>query len=129
MEPMLIQINPGGELPIYRQIMRQISDLVAGSHLERGQKLLSHRDLAAQLVIAPLTVKKAYDELEREGLLVTRRGLGTFVSTELPVLDPEEVQRRLREAGLRLLSQAQLNGVPFEQVLSLLDEIRNGMKS
>ncbi|MGB6002439.1 MAG: GntR family transcriptional regulator, partial [Thermoanaerobaculia bacterium] len=64
---MQLHIATGSELPIYRQIMRQITDAIAGGRLRPGDKLTSQRDLAVQLVISPLTVKKAYDELEREG--------------------------------------------------------------
>ena len=84
---MQFHVNPSGELPIYRQIMRQITDAIAGGRVAAGDQLPSHRDLAAQLVIAPLTVKKAYDELEREGLITTQRGRGTYVSESLPVVD------------------------------------------
>jgi GntR family transcriptional regulator len=123
-----LHVNPGDELPIYRQIVRQITDAIAGSRIAAGDKLPSHRDLAAQLVIAPLTVKKAYDELERQGLIVTQRGRGTFVN-ERPVVDLEESRDRLRDAATRLLSQASLSGVPFPEVLALLEEVQRGMKS
>ncbi len=125
---MQLHINPGGELPIYRQIMHQITDGIAGGRLAPGEQLPSHRDLAEQLVIAPLTVKKAYDELEREGLIVTQRGRGTFVGESLPTLDLAQRQGRLRDLAQRLLSQAALCGVPFKDVLSLLHEIRKGME-
>ena len=126
---MQIYINPADELPIYRQIMRQIADAIAGGHMRPGDKLPSHRDLASQLVIAPLTVKKAYDELEREGLLDTQRGRGTFISRDSPQLDPHEARERLRDAAQRLLSQARLCGVPYPQVMSLLEEIQEEMGS
>ncbi len=124
---MQFHINPGGELPIYRQIMHQITDAIAGGRIAAGAQLPSHRDLAEQLVIAPLTVKKAYDELERLGLIVTQRGRGTFVTEKLPALDAGDRRERLRAAAQRLLSQAALIGVPYDDVLSLLDEIQKGL--
>jgi GntR family transcriptional regulator len=126
---MRIYVHPGDDRPIYRQIVRQITDAVAGGHLAPGERLPSHRKLAAELVIAPLTVKKAYDELEREGLIETRRGRGTFVSGRLPSIDPAARRARLRDAARRLVSQAALTGVPHEDVLALLEEIRKEMKS
>jgi GntR family transcriptional regulator len=127
---MQIAVNPADELPIYRQIMRQITESVAGGRLRPGDKLTSHRDLAEQLVIAPLTVKKAYDELERLGLIETQRGRGTFVSATPPATNHHEQRERLRESARRLLAQAYLGGLGFEEVLQALaeanEQIRNG---
>jgi GntR family transcriptional regulator len=125
---MQLHVHSGDELPIYRQIMRQIIDAVAGGRIAPGAQLPSHRDLAEQLVIAPLTVKKAYDELERQGLISTQRGRGTFVCEQLPALAPEQRLERLRDPAQRLLSQAALSGVSFEEVLDLLKEIQKGME-
>ncbi len=126
---MQLFINPGDELPIYRQIVRQVTDAIAGGRLRPGDKLPSHRDLAEQLVIAPLTVKKAYDELEQQGLIETQRGRGTFVGERVPERAPEEKRERLRDAAQRLASQAVLMGVPLSEVVDLLREIQRGMKS
>lgn len=125
---MQLYVNPGDELPIYRQIVRQIADAIAGGRLEAGARLPSHRDLAEELVIAPLTVKKAYDELERDGLLVSQRGRGTFVAETLPSIDLARSLERLRDTAKRLVSQAALLGVPFEEVVRLLEEIRKDGK-
>jgi GntR family transcriptional regulator len=126
---MQLYIHPGDDLPIYRQIVRQLTDAIAGGRLSAGERLPSHRELAAQLVIAPLTVKKAYDELEQQGLIDTQRGRGTFVSEALPVVDTAEKRARLRDAAQRLLSQAALSGLPFHEVIDLLEELQKGMKS
>ena len=122
-------ITAGSELPIYRQLMRQITDAIAGGRLRPGDKLTSQRELAEQLVIAPLTVKKAYDELEREGLVRTERGRGTFVTTNALPLDPHQQRERLRDPARRLLSRAHLGGVAFEEVVDLLNEVNNELAS
>lgn len=124
-----LYVSPGDELPLYRQIIRQITDGIAGARLKPGDKLPSHRDLATQLVIAPLTVKKAYDELEQGGLIETQRGRGTFVRRRLPLPHNGDSRERLRDTAQKLLSQAALSGVPFSEVLDLLKEIRKGMGS
>jgi GntR family transcriptional regulator len=124
-----LYINPSDELPIFRQLIRQITDAIAGGHLRPGDRLPSHRELASQLVIAPLTVKKAYDELEREGLIGTKRGKGTFVSMTPPARDPMESRERLRDAAQRLVSQAALSGVPLPDVVDLLEDLWKRMKS
>lgn len=122
-------VRPGDEVPIYRQIVRQVTDAIAGGRLVPGERLPSHRELAEQLVIAPLTVKKAYDDLEREGLIETQRGRGTFVAGTLPTFDRTERTERLRDAARRLLSQAALTGVTFEELVRLLEEINKEMQS
>jgi GntR family transcriptional regulator len=117
---MQIAVNPSDELPIYRQIMRQIVEAIAGGRLKTGEKLPSHRDLSEQIVVAPLTVKKAYDELEALGFIETQRGRGTFVCDALPEIDREEHLERLRQDGRRLLSQAHLAGLKFSELVDLL---------
>ena len=126
---MQLHIVPGGELPIYRQIMRQITDAIAGGRLQPGDKLPSQRDLAVELVISPLTVKKAYDELEREGVIETRRGRGTFVDSVATAADPARQRERLRGPVRRLLTQAHLSGVALAEVETLLREVAEELRS
>src|SRR5471030_1617263 len=96
---MHLRVSPADELPIYRQIMRQIVDAIAGGRLAGGARLPSHRELSEELVIAPLTVKKAYDELEGLGYIESQRGRGTFVCARLPRTNPADQQDQLREAA------------------------------
>ena len=115
-------VNPADELPIYRQIMRQIVEAIAGGRLKPGDRLASHRELSEQLVIAPLTVKKAYDELEAQGYIETQRGRGTFVCTHLPELDPADQASHLQGSARRLLAQAYLAGLTLAETIRLLRE-------
>jgi GntR family transcriptional regulator len=119
---MQLFINPSDELPIYRQIMRQITEAIAGGKLKSGDKLASHRELAEQLVIAPLTVKKAYDELEAIGFIETQRGRGTFVCVRLPRSNPADQRDQIRATARRLLSQGYLAGLNFHEVVKVLKE-------
>ena len=118
---MQLLIHPADELPIYRQIMRQITEAIAVGRLKAGEKLPSHRDLSEQLVIAPLTVKKAYDELELLGFLETQRGRGTFVCARLPQPNPEHQMEQVRDTARKLLSQAYLAGLRYPEVLQILE--------
>ena len=119
---MQLLIHPADEVPIYRQIMRQITDAIAGGRLKAGEKLPSHRDLSEQLVIAPLTVKKAYDELELLGFLETQRGRGTFVCARLPQADPALQRAEVRDSARKLLAQAYLAGLSYPDVLEILEQ-------
>ena len=107
-------------MPIYRQIVRQIQEAIAGNRLGIGQRLPSHRELAKQLVIAPLTVKRAYDELERAGLIRSFRGRGTFVEAQPEERDEAERLEGLRPQVRQLVHEAYLSGVGIEALTGLL---------
>jgi GntR family transcriptional regulator len=115
-----VAVNASGELPIYRQIMRQIVEAIAAGRLKAGAKLPSHRELSEQIVVAPLTVKKAYDELEALGYIETQRGRGTFVRARLPRANRTVQIERLREDARKLLAQAYLAGLGLPEMMELL---------
>jgi GntR family transcriptional regulator len=120
-------INPSGEVPIYRQIMRQIIEAIAGGRLTSGAQLPSHRDLSEQLVIAPLTVKKAYDELEALGYIESQRGRGTFVCDKLPPANQKAQASLINASARALLAQAYLAGFDLSDVLKILKEADRGL--
>jgi GntR family transcriptional regulator len=119
---MQVLVNAADELPIYRQIMRQIEEAIAGGRLKPGDKLPSHRDLAEQIVVAPLTVKKSYDELEALGFIETQRGRGTFVCAVLPPVNRSDQKAHVREAARKLLASAHLGGLDFDAVVKILHD-------
>jgi len=92
-----IQILPGSGEPIYVQVAEQISQAIARGQLVSGDKLPAVRKLAAELVINPNTVARAYSRLERAGLVTTKTGSGTFVS------DPK--LRRSDAADINILAE------------------------
>jgi len=75
-----IQISPGSGEPIYVQVVEQIGEAIARGELSSGDKLPAVRKLAAELVINPNTVARAYSRLEQAGLVTTKTGSGTFIS-------------------------------------------------
>ncbi len=120
---MNLHVNPADELPIYRQIMRQIVDAIAGGLLPPAARLPSHRELSEELIIAPLTVKKAYDELETAGWIEQARGRGTFVRDTLPTIAPADRAARVEDAARALLRQAWLADLDVHDVVALLEVI------
>ena len=92
-----IQILPGSSEPIYVQVAEQISKAIARGELASGDKLPAVRKLAAELVINPNTVARAYSRLEQAGLVTTKTGSGTFVS------DPK--LRRTDAADINILTE------------------------
>ena len=120
--PLHLTVSPGDDAPIYRQIVRQLREAIAGRRLSPGDRLQSQRQLAQQLVVSPLTVKKAYDELERDGLIRTARGQGTFVASELPTPSRDASLDGLRPIVRQLVHEAHLSGVPPDELAALLAE-------
>ncbi|HEX3396185.1 MAG TPA: GntR family transcriptional regulator [Steroidobacteraceae bacterium] len=73
-------ISAAGSGPLYQQIVDGIKREVLANRLTAGSALPSYRVLAEQLLVSLITVKRAYEELEREGITFSRQGLGTFVA-------------------------------------------------
>lgn len=84
-----LTILPGASEPIYRQIGSQIRRLIASGQLSPGEELPSVRDVAVQHAINPMTVSRAYGQLEAEGLLTRLRGKGMIVALDGRVVVPE----------------------------------------
>ena len=84
-------------IPIYIQIMDMIKQRICAGQLSMGDKLPSVRDMAGELMVNPNTVQRAYQELEREEMVFTQRGMGTFVTRDKDKIDTvrEELASRL----------------------------------
>jgi DNA-binding transcriptional regulator YhcF (GntR family) len=87
-------ISQADSRPMYLQIMEQIKQRIAVGDWAAGQAIPSIRQLAADIGVSVITVKRAYLELEREGVIVTRQGKGCFVASD------SEVGARIREQEL-----------------------------
>jgi len=75
-----ISLDLKSKIPIYIQIRDQLRLMIMTGELGPGKQMPPVRDLAMELLINPNTVSKAYQDLDREGLIYTKRGMGTFVS-------------------------------------------------
>lgn len=105
---MWFHIDPSSGLPIYRQLVDQVKQGVAGGLLQPGDRLPSVRDLALELTINPHTVAKAYQELEREGVVEMPRGKGVFIAAGRAGALPSRAEREqmLADAVDRLVRDA-----------------------
>lgn len=120
---MFLKIDPSSGIPIYRQIMDQIKHSIASGALRSGEKLLSVRQLSLDLKVNPTTVVKAYSELEHEGVIHSRRGMGTFVSEgriEMAAAQKVEILSRLAE---RLVVEAVHLGVTSHRLREIFEEV------
>lgn len=119
---MWLHIDPASGTPIYRQIVEQVRQSVASGVLRAGDRLPSVRDLAIELAVNPNTVAKAYQELERDGVIDTPRGRGSFVADRQQALAEAERLRLFGEAADRLVAEAYRLRIDPARVLAVLAE-------
>jgi len=119
MAGILFSIRPDDGKPVYRQIVEQVKAALASGRLRPGDKLPTHRDLARELVVAPLTVKKAYDLLQAEGLILMAQGRGTFVTKRGPSALPR-AKEDLDERVDSLVRHARLLNLTTEELQRLI---------
>lgn len=121
-------ISPAADGTLYQQIVERLKREVSEGRLKPGTALPSFRQLAEDLLVSVITVKRAYEELEREGIIFRRQGLGTFVaegglnrSREVKITVAKELLRQaFREAGEA--------GLRSSEVFDLVREIQKETK-
>ena len=115
----MFRVDGGSGVPIYRQLVEQVRREVMLGRLRPGDQLPTLREVVDALAINPNTVVKAYGELEHEGLVVRRQGMGTYVASRLPsgVLDAPPA---LRTSLLRWVRRAREAGLSTEQISMLV---------
>ena len=117
----LIHLDDSDPTPIYAQIDRAVRAAVATGRLARGAQLPTVRQLAIQLRVNANTVARVYSDLERQGLLETRRGVGTFVAAAPAVPVKERADRQaLRQFARRVLDEAASRGFSRDELSSEL---------
>ncbi len=113
--------------PIYEQIIEQIKFNVMKGYLKPGDAIPSVRKLALELKITPGTVSKAYQELERQQIIETIRGKGTFIAGEI-VLKPDEGKLQAVKKNLQTeLMELKLMGYDREMIVELIKGIYEEM--
>ena len=128
-EPVMIfDIQPDSPVPIYEQIVAQVTFGIAAGALAGGALIPSVRELAGQLLVHPNTVARAYLELERAGLVTKRHGSGTYVSDTGSPLARRERLRILSQRADTLLAEAEHLDISLDQVLDLLRERHEAMQ-
>ena len=94
---MKIIISNSSAVPIYEQIKNAIKSQIMSGEMQEDEALPSIRNLAQDIKISVMTIKKAYDELESEGYIVSRQGKGTFVAPKNTELAQEQAQRDIEK--------------------------------
>jgi GntR family transcriptional regulator len=124
-----LRIDPADSRPIWRQIEESVRHLVASGALAAGASVPSVRDLARDLQVNPATVSKAYQRLTDAGVLMVRRGEGTYVSEAPPELPAVERSRRLLQGALRYASLAVTIGAGQGEAAETLEEAWRSLSS
>jgi len=123
----VVSIDPRDRTPIYAQLERGLRAAIASGRLGAGDQLPTVRQLAVDLRVNANTVARVYGELERAGVIETRRGGGSFVTaTPTQARPPREHERRLRAFVTRVLADADAAGFTLEDITAALGAERQG---
>ena len=120
--PFEFRLDLHSGVPVYRQIIDQVTGGIAAGTLTGGYQLPTVRQVAVDLSINPNTVMRAYRELEIRGILETQQGTGTFISHQKVKRDDVEHRRLLSQMVSEIVSRAGAAGFTLEELLEELHE-------
>ena len=117
---MNIFIDNRSGLPIYDQIYKQIKNLIISGELNENDPLPSIRSLAKDLRISVITIKRAYDELEKEGFIYTVQAKGCFVAPKNTEMLKEENLRKIEELISEIRQLATSCGLTTDDIIEMV---------
>lgn len=118
---MKIIISNNSSVPIYEQIKNNIIEQILSNDLVEDEPLPSIRNLAKDIKISVMTIKKAYDELESEGYIISRQGKGTFVAPKNSLLAKEQAQKDIERYMEKIIDIAERFAIEKEDLIDLLE--------
>lgn len=121
-----IVVSNTSEQPLYQQIKNQIRTALMRGELKEGDPLPSIRALATHLSVSVLTIRRVYDDLEREGYVISRAGRGTFVAPCSEDLLRETRLREVEQQALAAVTAARALGVTREELHKIIDILYEG---
>lgn len=116
-------ISPAAEGPLYRQIVDGIKREISEGRLVPGQPLPSFRVLAEQMLVSLITIKRAYEELEREGIIFRKQGLGTFVSEQGDKRSREAKRLQAEQLMRQAVTEALESGMTDREIQQMVKQI------
>ena len=119
-----LRLDDGSGVPIYRQIMSQVTAAIASGALARGDQLPTVRQASVDLAVNPNTVVRAYRELEIRGVLETQQGTGTFIAQQQSKPDEAERRRQLSQMLGEFVSRVTSCGFTTGELIEELDAFR-----
>ena len=125
---MLIVVDPSSGVPVFRQVMDQVRFHVASGLLQPGDELPATRALSAVLGVNPMTISKAYNLLERDGVLERRPGKPLVVAALDPKVIELEKTDQLRASLADPARMARQLGVAADEALKIFGELLDGAR-
>jgi GntR family transcriptional regulator len=119
-----IVLSPLNPDPMYKQVTDQVKDAIAGGTVKPGDKLPSIRELSLELKISIITTKRAYSDLENEGYIITRPGLGSFVSDINKEKLREEKLAEISTTLLKIIKTSEKFNITQDDIFTLVKEIK-----
>lgn len=120
---MILNLSDLSDEPLYAQVSRQIRAKILSEDLAGGEALPSIRGLAKAQRVSVITVQRAYDDLEREGLLQSRRGKGFWVAAILEGRKQKMAEERFAEALAKLVANAAAEGLEEAEMRRILNQL------
>lgn len=121
----IIITNNSGQ-PIYDQIASQIKALIISGGLKEGEMLPSMRLLAKELRISVITTKRAYEELERDGFIISQTGKGSFVASKNMEILRESQLQKIEQQLAQAVETARISGISLEELQEMLTLLYGG---
>ena len=123
----IVTVDQQDSTPIYAQLDRGVRAAIATGRLRSGDQLPTVRQLAVDLQVNANTVARVYAELERSGVIETKRGVGSFIAASpAQAHPPREHERRIRTFVTRVLADAAAHGLTVDDVIAGLRSHRKG---
>ena len=120
---LLIRVDPKSDVPIFLQIVHEVKSAIARGGYMSGEVIPSVRQMAAQVLVNPNTVARAYRELKRDGVLNTRRGLGVFVSDDAKDICRDDRRNDAHSTLARLAAEARRAGISDAEIRDRLERV------
>jgi len=123
MEKLPIHLSQASGVPFYRQIVDQLAGLIRSGQLPPNTRLPSFRELAPQLLVSLITVRRAYADLETAGLIACRQGQGTFVAGEIEATSRKQALAEARALVEGAVLRARQLGLRGEALRAQVDRL------
>ncbi len=120
---MFIVLSPSNPDPMYKQVTDQTKDAIASGDLKPNDRLPSVRELSEALKVSAITIKRAYSDLETDGYILTRAGLGSFVAEVSRETMRSRKMDELRAEMTRIVRTAARFGIAKEEIVALTRDI------